>query len=94
MIGFCNVAATVGRVRAASKRLCPKTDVNCTIQVPCLGRNAQPLCTYQCKPRGGGVRARGGDLTKEQKFWSIAHGWGSICSSNVVKIPTQGQSTK
>ena len=25
------------------------------------------LCTYQCKPRGGGggVRARGGDLTKE-----------------------------
>ena len=21
------------------------------------------LCTYQCKPRGGGVRARGGDLT-------------------------------
>ena len=21
-----------------------------------------PLCTYQCKPRGEGVRARGGDL--------------------------------
>ena len=45
------------------------------------------LCTYQCKPRGGGVRARGGDLTKEQKFWSISRGWGSIRSSNVVKNP-------
>ena len=36
---------------------------------------------------GGGVRARGGDLTKEQKFWSISRGWGSIRSSNVVKNP-------
>ena len=23
------------------------------------------LCTYQCKSRGGGVRARGGDLMPE-----------------------------
>ena len=38
-------------------------------------------------PVGGGVRARGGDLTKEQKFWSISRGWGSIRSSNVVKNP-------
>ena len=45
------------------------------------------LCTYQCKPRAGGVRARGGDLTKEQKFWSITQGCGSIRSSNVVKNP-------
>ena len=29
----------------------------------------------------GGVRARGGDLTKEQKFWSISQRWGSIHSS-------------
>ena len=26
------------------------------------------LCTYQCKPRGGGVRARGGDLTNFKIF--------------------------
>ena len=36
---------------------------------------------------GGGVRARGGDLIEEQKFWSISQGWGSIRSSNVVKNP-------
>ena len=51
------------------------------------GRGSTVLCTYQCKPRGGGVRVRGGDLTKEQKFWSISRGWGSIRSSNVVKNP-------
>ena len=39
---------------------------------------------------GGGVRARGGDLTKEQKFWSISQGWGSIRSPNVVKNPHPG----
>ena len=49
--------------------------------------NAGGECTYQCKPRVGGVRARGGDSTKEQKFWSISQGWGSIRSSNVVKNP-------
>ena len=38
-------------------------------------------------PVGGGVRARGGDLIEEQKFWSISQGWGSIRSSNVVKNP-------
>ena len=37
-----------------------------------------------------GVRVRGGDLTKEQKFWSISQGWSSIRSSNVVKNPHPG----
>ena len=32
------------------------------------------LCTYQCKPRGGGVRARGGDLTNFKIFWSNPQG--------------------
>ena len=31
--------------------------------LPCTAILALNLCTYQCKPRGGGVRARGGDLT-------------------------------
>ena len=26
------------------------------------------LCTYQCKPREGGVRARGGNLTNFEIF--------------------------
>ena len=30
------------------------------------------LCTYQCKPRGGRVRAGGGDLTKISFFRSNA----------------------
>ena len=52
------------------------------------------LCTYQCKPRGGGggVRARGGDLTKEQKLWSISQRWGSIRSSKCSKkSPPRGK---
>ena len=36
------------------------------------------------------VRARGGDLTKEQNFWSISQAWDSIHSSNVVKNPHPG----
>jgi len=35
----------------------------------------------------GGGQARGVDLTKELKFWSISQGWGSIHSSNLVKNP-------
>ena len=34
---------------------------------------------------GVGVQERGGDLIKEQKFWSISQGWDSIRSSNVVE---------
>ena len=43
---------------------------------------------------GGGVQARGVDLTKEQKFWSISKGLGSIHSSNVVKNPHPGAKYK
>ena len=43
---------------------------------------------------GGRVPASGGDLTKGQKFWSLSQGVGSIYSSNVIKISTQGQNTK
>ena len=30
--------------------------------------NLLALCTYQCKPREGGVQARGGDLTNFEIF--------------------------
>ena len=35
----------------------------------------------------GGVWARGGDLTREQKIRSTSQGWGIIRSSNVAKNP-------
>jgi len=40
------------------------------------------------------VQARGVDLTKEQKFWSISKGLGSIYSSNVVTNPHPGAKYK
>ena len=45
--------------------------------------NANPV-------EGRGSAGKGVNLTKDQKFWSISQGWGSILSSNVVKNPHPG----
>ena len=46
------------------------------------------LYTYQCKPRGGGgVRARGGDLTNFKIFGSNSPGWETKGQSKVSKKP-------
>ena len=53
------------------------------------------LCTYQCKPRGGGVRARGGDLTNFKIFRSNSPGWETKGQSKVSKKPPpQGKKSK
>ena len=55
------------------------------------------LCTYQCKPRGGGggVRARGGDLTNFKIFGSNSPGWETKGQSIVSKkTPSQGKKSK
>ena len=43
------------------------------------------LCTYQCKPREGGVRARGGDLTNFKIFLSNSLGWETKGQSKASK---------
>ena len=59
-----------------------------TVQKFAKTQSRKPYAPINVNPvGGGGVLARGGDLTKEQKFWSISRGWGSIRSSNVVKNP-------
>ena len=73
------------------RMLATKTEVKMSSQLA-SGRNGAkqdnaPINVNPVGGGGGGVRARGGDLTKEQKFWSISRGWGSIRSSNVVKNP-------
>ena len=48
------------------------------------------LCTYQCKPRGGGggVRARGGDLTNLKFFDQIPQGGKRKVNQKCQKNPT------
>ena len=60
------------------------------------GQTCEKLCTYQCKPRGGGgVRARGGDLTNFKIFWSNSPGWETKGQSKVSKeTPPQGKKSK
>ena len=55
------------------------------------------LCTYQCKPRGGGegVPARGGDLTNFKIFGSNFPWWETKGQSKVSKkTPSQGEKSK
>ena len=50
----------------------------------------EKLCTYQCKPRGGGgrgVRARGGDLTNIDILGSNSPGWETKGRSKLKKSP-------
>ena len=53
------------------------------------------LCTYQCKPREGEVRARGGDLTNFRNFWIKFPRVGNEKSiKSVKKAPTPGEKSK
>ena len=51
--------------------------------VPCAPINVNPV-------GGGGSAGKGWGFDQEVKIWSIAQGWGSIRSPNVVKNPHPG----
>ena len=51
------------------------------------GKHVLALCTYQRKPRGGGVRARGGDLTKFKFFDQIPQGGKLTVNQKCQKSP-------
>lgn len=60
-----------------------------------LQESSEYTAPINANPVGGGeVQARGVDLTKEPKVWSISKGLGSIHSSNVVKNPHPGAKYK